>query len=208
MILSKIYCTPVLSEIRKSIKGAIYAKQRARCFASLLFHLHFLLFAVLYSVPLRKCCTHGFDHFIRPVIFYFCIDVHGDLTALMSCQILNRLWIYRRMDQVCDIGVTELVWRHIKIQTINEFPIVSRFFSEYGFDGMCYTLPVLISVINPFLGRPGDNILPEPLKLRIGQGITVPVGNHILRSGACFRFFQTFCQTGRKRNIPLSGWGL
>ena len=104
--------------------------------------------------------------------------------------------------------MTELVRRHIKIQTINDFPVMSRFFSEYRFNGVCYTLSILISVINPVLNRSGNDVLPKPLKLRIGQGIAVTVGNHILRSRLRFCFFQTLGQTGGKWNIPLSGRGL
>ena len=82
------------------------------------------------------------------------------------------------MDKVRDIGVTQLVRRYLKIQAVSHFPVMRRFLSKFWSDRMFYTHSVLISVIHPFLGCPGDNILPKSLKLRVGQGNAIPVCNH------------------------------
>lgn len=125
---------------------------------------HFLFFS-LYNccIPLGKCATHSSDNFVRSVVLHFCVNVHGNLAALMPSQVLNRLRVYRSMDQICDIGVTQLVRRYLKIQAVNHFSVMRRFLSEYRFHGMLYTHTIFISVIHPFLGCPGDNVLPKPL---------------------------------------------
>ena len=58
------------------------------------------------------------------IILGFCVDVHGNLTVLMTCQILDRLCINSRIDQVGDIGVTQLMRRYCEVQAVHDiFPI-------------------------------------------------------------------------------------
>ena len=93
----------------------------------------------------------------------------------MACQVLNRFGIYRRMDKVGDVSVPQLMWRNLEIQAISNFTVMSRLFSKNRRNRVFYTLPIFISVINPFLCRSGNNVLPEPLKLRVRQRFAIPV---------------------------------
>lgn len=69
------------------------------------------------------------------------------------------------MDKVGDVGMPQLMWRNLKIQAISNFTVMSRLFSKDRRNRVFYTLSIFVSVINPFLCRSGNNILPEPLKL-------------------------------------------
>ena len=68
-----------------------------------------------------ECTAHRFHNIIRSVVFHFCVYIHGDLAVFVTCQILNCLRIYRRMNQVGDIGMTELVGGDFKIHAVNHF---------------------------------------------------------------------------------------
>ena len=119
----------------------------------------------------------------------------------MTSQVLNCFGIYRRMNEVGNVGMPQLMWRNFKIQAVNHLAIMGRLFSKNRRDRMFYTLSIFVPVINPFLCRSGNNILPEPLKLRVRQRFTIPICNHILRSRGCFCRFQALRQTIRQRDI-------
>lgn len=95
---------------------------------------------------------------------------------------------------------------HIKIQTINDLPVMRCLFAQRGSDGVLYTLSILVAVVVPFFYRPGHDVLPEPLKLRIAEGTSFPVGNHEIRFRACFCFLQTRSKTFRKWDISFCGF--
>ena len=59
---------------------------------------------------------------------------------------------------------------------------------------MLHTLSIFVSVIYPLLCCSGNDILPEPLKLRVRQRITITIWNNILRSRICLCFSQAVCQ--------------
>ena len=86
------------------------------------------------------------------------------------------------MNQIRDISMSKLVRCHFKIQAVNDFAIMSCFFSENRRNGMLYTLSIFIPVIGTFLNRSGNDILPKPFELRIGQRITISIGYYIIRS--------------------------
>ena len=50
------------------------------------------------SIPHIECTCHIFNYIIRPIVFNFSIDIHGNLAVFMSGQILHCLGIHRRMD--------------------------------------------------------------------------------------------------------------
>ena len=79
------------------------------------------------------------------------------------------------------------------------------FLAQYRLYSMLYTHTIFVSVIGSFFGGSGDDVLPEPLELRVGQRFAVPVGNYIFRSGGGLRFTQAIYQTNRQGNIPLCG---
>ena len=76
--------------------------------------------------------------------------------------------------------MTQLVGRHIKIETVDHMRVMGCRFAQSRGDSMLYTLSVFILVIGPFFGRSGSDILPEPLELGIRQWITVTIGNDIV----------------------------
>lgn len=123
----RIY-TSFLSESPHLIKDTAYAKQRPRhpCLAP--GSLPILFF--LYSFPIRKCLTHWTYQFVRAVVFDLCIDVHSNLAAFMASQILNCFGIYRRMNEVGDIGMPQLMWSYLKVQTISNLTVMRRLFSK------------------------------------------------------------------------------
>ena len=155
------------------------------------------------TIPLSKCATHTFNQLVRSIVFDLCIDVHCNLAALMACQILNRFGINRRMDQVRDICMPQLMGCYLKVQAVNHFPIVSGLFPQNRCNRMLHTLSIFVSVIYPLLCCSGNNILPKPLKLRVRQRIAIPIWNNILRSGICLCFSQTVCQADGERNVSL-----
>ena len=157
------------------------------------------------TIPLSKCTAHTFDQLVRSIVFDLCIDVHCNLAALMACQILNRFGIYRRMNQVRDICVPQLMRCYLKVQAVNHFPIVSGLFPQNRCNRMLHTLSIFISVIYPLLCCSGNDILPKPLKLRVRQRITITIWNNILRSGICLCFSQAVCQADGERNVSFCG---
>ena len=155
------------------------------------------------TIPLSKCATHTFNQLVRSIVFDLGIDVHCNLATLMTCQILNRFGVYRRMDQVRDICVPKLMGCYLEVQTVNYFPIMSGLFSQNRRDRMPDPFSIFIPVITPLLNCSGNDVLPEPLKLRVGQWIAIPIWNNILRSGICLCFSQTVCQADGERNVSL-----
>lgn len=58
--------------------------------------------------------------------------------------------------------------------------------------GLLNALPIHILAIDSFFGRTNDNILPEPLKLGIGEGLPFAVSNHMIGFAACLGFLKAF----------------
>ena len=97
----------------------------------------------------------------------------------MACQILNGFGINRSMDQVRDVGMTQLMGRYLKVQTVYNFSVVDRFLTQYRLHCMGDFLSVHIRVVGALFRGAGDDILPDMLELRIGQRIAITVGNNI-----------------------------
>ena len=56
-------------------------------------------------VPLIKNMLQHRCNIFRTVVFCLSIDIHSDLAVFMAGKVLNCLGVYRRKDQVCDIGM-------------------------------------------------------------------------------------------------------
>ena len=121
----------------------------------------------------------------------------------MACQVLNRFGIYRRMNKVGDVSMPQLMGCYLKVQAVNHFSVMSGLFSQDRCDSMLYSFSIFIPIIAPFLDRSRNNILPQPLKLRIGQRFAIPIWNNILRSGIYLCFSQAVCQADGERNVSL-----
>ncbi len=78
-----------------------------------------------------------------------------------------------------------------------------RPFPQNRSNRMLHTLSIFISVIYPLLCCSGNDILPEPLKLRVRQRIAITIWNNILRSGICLCFSQAVCQADGEGNVSL-----
>ena len=50
----------------------------------------------------------------------------------MACQVLNCFGIYRRMNEVGNVGMPQLMWSNLKIQAVNHLAIMSCLFSKNG----------------------------------------------------------------------------
>src|SRR5574344_1161025 len=73
--------------------------------------------------------------------------------------------------------------------------------------GLLNALPIHILAIDSFFGRTNDNILPEPLKLGIGEGLPFAVSNHMIGFAACLGFLKAFNKALWNRNIPSCSIG-
>ena len=93
----------------------------------------------------------------------------------MACQVLNRFGIYRRMNKVGDVSMPQLMGCYLNVQAVNHFSVMSGLFSQDRCDSMLYSFSIFIPIIAPFLDRSRNNILPQSLKLRIGQRFAIPV---------------------------------
>ena len=106
------------------------------------------------------------------IILGFCVDVHGNLTVLMTCQILDRLWINSRIDQVGNIGVTQLMRRYCEVQAVHDIFPVYAFLPRLRLKLLSDRLSVHVFVQCAFFGAADLDIIPDPDKLRIHPRIS------------------------------------
>lgn len=66
-------------------------------------------------VPLIKNMLQHRRNIFRTVIFCLGIDIHSDFAVFMAGKVLNCLGIYRRINQICDVGMPKLMWCHFKV---------------------------------------------------------------------------------------------
>ena len=132
----------------------------------------------LAGLPLRsgeRTATHCSYQLIRSVVFDLCVNVHRDFAAFMARQILYRFGVHRRMTQIGDVGVPQLMRCHFKIQAIYHMAVIPGFFSKFRVKHIFYILSVHKFSGHSRLCSPRHNILPQPLKLRVGQRFAIPV---------------------------------
>lgn len=79
------------------------------------------------------------------------------------------------MNEVGDVGMPQLMWSYLKIQTISNLTVMCCLFSKNRGNRMFYTLSIFVPIIRPFLNGSGNNILPEPLKLCVRQRFAIPI---------------------------------
>ena len=107
------------------------------------------------------------------------INVHSYLAVFVSGQILNRLRIDARMDQIRDISMPKKMGCHIEIQTIGDMVPVDTFLPWLRLELLFDCLTVDVSVERPFLGAADFNIVPNALELRIGQRFAIAVSDDV-----------------------------
>ena len=184
--VKKLGCTalrcPWLAErIEAGVVGYREAVMKfSDCRFSLIFRafLHFQSSVVLFLNHRNRCFLIGSYLMERPIhhskkflwfiIFHFRIDVHSCFAIFMPCKILNRLGVHPRIEEVRDVGMPELMRRHIKIYRVFDFGIVLLLHPQRWLDGVPDALPVDIFIVGSLFGGSDHYILPDPLKLRIG----------------------------------------
>lgn len=76
--------------------------------------------SVLRKVRWVKCLVHHIEKFFGLIILDLCINVHSCFAIFMSGKILNRLGINACIEQICDVGVPELMGCHFKIKGVDD----------------------------------------------------------------------------------------
>ena len=94
-----------------------------------------------------KCPVHHRKKFLWFIILHLCIDVHSCFTIFMPRKILNRLGVHSRIKEGRDVGMTELMRRHIKIDRVFDLGIVLLFHSQSWLDRIPDALPVDIFIV-------------------------------------------------------------
>ena len=125
-----------------------------------------------------KCGVYHTTELFRLIVLDFRVNVHSCLAVLVTCKILNRLWINSGIQEIGDISMSKLVRRHIKIQTVNDLGIVLLMLTQCWIHQNLDGLPVHILITVPGLRSSDNNVLPHSLKLRIGQRFTITVRHH------------------------------
>lgn len=82
---------------------------------------------------------------------------------------------------VCDVGVPNLVWRHLKVYAIHN-PLWDGLFSKLRCYNAFDLLPVDVPGVCVLVCSVHDDMLPELRPLCSGERATVPIGNHIGQS--------------------------
>ena len=78
----------------------------------------------------------------------------------VSGKRLDGLYIYACQEQVCDVGVAELVRRHMEINAVNNIAVVCCSFAKHRLYNMGGFHAVLVSVVGSLFGGPCTDILP------------------------------------------------
>lgn len=103
--------------------------------------------------------------FFGLIILDLGVNVHSRLAVFVSGEILNRLGIDAGIQKIGDVGVTQLMWRHIKIYIVNNVRVVLLMTSQSWVERASDSLPIYIFVIYSFFRSPDGNIFPNSLKL-------------------------------------------
>ena len=120
------------------------------------------------SVSLLQCSVDYITQHFRLIVFYLGIDVHRDLTVFMASQILNSFRVNLSRDQICDVGVPQLMGMHIKVQAVNDLVIMRGGFSENRMQHMLDLLTIHIAVISSLLCSSRRDVCPHTFELRVG----------------------------------------
>ena len=107
------------------------------------------------------------------------VDVHSYLAVFVPGKVLNCLRIDTRMDQVCDVGMAQKMRGHVKVQAVGDVIPVDAFLPRLRLELLFDGLPVDIPVERAFFGAAYLDIVPNTLKLRIGQRTAVAVSDDI-----------------------------
>ena len=70
------------------------------------------------------------------IILHLGVNVHSNLAVFVACQVLNSLRINLGVDQVRDVGMTELVRRNLEVHAVGNLAVMRGNFSEHRRDRM------------------------------------------------------------------------
>ena len=114
-----------------------------------------------------QCAVHDLGKLRRPIILGLSVNVHSHFAVLMTGQVLDRLRIYAGMDQVGDIGVTQLMRRDLEVQAVNDVLAVHASLARFRLKLLLDRLPIHVLVQRPFLRTTDPDIVPDPVELRV-----------------------------------------
>ena len=122
----------------------------------------------------------------------------------MPSKILDSFRINACVQQVSNIGVTKLMWGHIKVNGIHQLRVIFLMTARGGRYRTLHALAIYILIIVMGFRRANGYIFPYPLELRRWKRLSISVSNHIFLFGFLFHFPQAVCQTLWDRNISPS----
>ena len=85
---------------------------------------------LLRAVDVVECIVYDGRQSVRTVIFYFCVYVHRNLAILVPRQILYSFRIHPGIDEVCDVRMSQLMRRDLKVKTIHHISVMSSFLAQ------------------------------------------------------------------------------
>lgn len=88
------------------------------------------------SLRLSESPVHYTEQLFRFIVLHFSIDVHSHFAVLVPRQILHCFGINGGIDQVGDVSMAQLVWRHFEIQAIHHPPIMPCLLPQNRRNGM------------------------------------------------------------------------
>ena len=95
------------------------------------------------------------------------------LAVLVTCKVLNGLGIDALMDQICDIGMSQKMRCHIKVQSVVDAFISPAPFSKLRRNRVMDSLPVDVAIDRSLFRSADCDVMPYPTELRIGQRLSV-----------------------------------
>lgn len=114
-------------------------------------------------VPKRS--IHHARKFFGLIILHFRINVHSRLAVFMSRKILNGFRINRCVEKISDIGVAQLVRRHLKIQSVRRVWVVFLVRTQTWLYRCLNAWHIHILIICSLFGGADNHILRNPLEL-------------------------------------------
>ena len=121
------------------------------------------------SLTVRKSGIHNSQQLFWFIILHFCINVHSNFAVFVTRQILNRLRINTRMNEIRNIGVSQQMRTNIKVDTVYDLRTIGALLPCFWLKLLLDSLAVDISIDCSLLGTPNRDIPPYSLELRCGQ---------------------------------------
>ena len=128
------------------------------------------------------------------------INIKRDFGMFVARQHLYGLDVNTGQKQASDVGMSELVGRHLKVNAVYYIVVMGRPLSQDRGHSVQNLLTVDVAIISPLPNGAGTHIPPYPAPLCLREGTSVPVGNHKVRGGFLFDKLQAFHQLWRDRS--------